>query len=305
MQLFHALESTPQNLIKGYFLSSFDALIRRLDIFNYYRVRGGTVIFTMYPAEAFRLRTKLVIENESSVSKNTNFALISSSPPFRQNPGIIDGTMRSVSLDLLYNPYGIFGAQKRAIAGTAGVEQAGSFMGGDFSYTILSARIRSKFPTLISTLPFPPTLSVTASGAATVSGKLPPQRYVAPLTSASVLSAQGMLRGMNPHDYYGDQFVTFTVEHNFRRIPFSAIGFDNTNLEFILNGSIARTWFTNRSLMIPAFPAADTKGWYYEAGVGISNILDLFRVDLSYRIQPSPQVVLTILGSDFLMGFLE
>jgi len=62
---------------------------------------------------------------------------------------------------------------------------------------------------------------------------------------------------------------------------------------------------TDEALRTLQFPVNDTGGWYYEAGIGVSNILDFFRLDLSYRFTQPGRVVLTLLLSDFVSGFAQ
>jgi hypothetical protein len=55
-----------------------------------------------------------------------------------------------------------------------------------------------------------------------------------------------------------------------------------SNLEIILFGAIAQSWFSS-SLQNPHLSGVVTNGWYYELGFGVSRILDLFRLDLTWR----------------------
>ena len=78
-----------------------------------------------------------------------------------------------------------------------------------------------------------------------------------------------------------------------------------SRLEFIITGAMARSWFSDQVLRTPQFPVHDTGGWYYEAGIGISNILDIFRIDFSYRFTQPSDVMLTLLLSDIMSGLVR
>jgi hypothetical protein len=116
---------------------------------------------------------------------------------------------------------------------------------------------------------------------------------------------QGTLRGVGSREYYGDRYAVGSIEYNFRRAPFALTGIKalyESKLEFIVIGAMARSWLTDEALRTPQFPVRDTDGWYYEAGIGVSNILDFFRLDLTYRFTQPGKVNLTLLLSDFVSG---
>jgi hypothetical protein len=61
--------------------------------------------------------------------------------------------------------------------------------------------------------------------------------------------------------------------------------FYENGIELIVHGAAAQTWLNT---------ASTSGGWYYEAGMGISRILDVLRVDLSYRISSPSGLYMTI-----------
>ena len=83
--------------------------------------------------------------------------------------------------------------------------------------------------------------------------------------------------------------MLLSVEHNFRRLPFLASGIPflyKSNLELIVFGSVAQSWLSPSALAGPP-TFKTTNGWYYEGGISISRILDIFRFDLTWRgIEP-------------------
>jgi hypothetical protein len=86
-------------------------------------------------------------------------------------------------------------------------------------------------------------------------------------------------------EFAGDRFVSLSVEHNFRSIPFLFLNIPflyRNSIELIVHGTVAQTW---SSSTLPF--GRTTDGWYSEAGLGISRLFGFFRMDVSYRfMQP-------------------
>ncbi|MFA6542237.1 MAG: hypothetical protein WCT99_11595, partial [Bacteroidota bacterium] len=132
------------------------------------------------------------------------------------------------------------------------------------------------------------------------------QRYFTPTTNLMAFVPLGVHHGIEPREIYGDRFATFAVEHNFRRILFAPLGIRwlmESNLELLISGTASRYWLSNNALRVPSFSAKETNGWYYETTAGIQNILDVFRVDVTWRLSSPRDVGVSIIASDFLTGF--
>jgi hypothetical protein len=116
-----------------------------------------------------------------------------------------------------------------------------------------------------------------------------------------------MLKGLNRREFYGDRFIAFTMDHNFRRVlfaPFDIQWLMESNLELIVEANASRSWFSGNERRTPFFPARDSHGWYTEASIGISNILDLFRFDVTRRFTSPAEWTYTLSVSDFIMGLI-
>jgi hypothetical protein len=111
----------------------------------------------------------------------------------------------------------------------------------------------------------------------------------------------GTLRGVRVKEFSGDKFVSLSVEHNFRRVPLLSTGIPflyENNLEIIAFGSIAQSWLSSfRQNLLSS--GVTTGGWYYEMGFGVSRILDLLRLDLTWRGKTPRGFVLTLSIADF------
>jgi len=220
---------------------------------------------------------------------------------YRSNPAIVEGTLRALTLTaafgnslqyLFSNPY---------LTAHGSVEYSShSLLKSDFDFTWISAGMKAKFPTYNLDLIFNPTLSISLSGGI-VTGTPPPQRMF-DLESSYYGSAWfGTLRGARVKEFSGDRFVSMSVEHNFRRVPLLATGIPflyENNLEIIAFGSIAQSWVPSTG-QSPLLSGVATGGWYYEVGFGVGRILDLFRLDLTWRGKEPRGFVVTLSISDF------
>ena len=184
------------------------------------------------------------------------------------------------------------------------MEYSDPFLKSDYSFTQFNLNLRGKISTMNYNLLFPPSLTVVLNAGGTI-GHLPPQRYFSLASNVSFVGEQGTLHDVGSREFYGDQYTECSIEYNFRRAPFALSGIKylyESKLEFIVFGSAARTWLSDEALRTVQFNVHDTNGWYYEGGIGVSNIADFFRVDLSYRFTQPSGVHLTILWSDFISG---
>ncbi|MGL6268050.1 MAG: DUF5686 family protein, partial [Chitinophagaceae bacterium] len=101
---------------------------------------------------------------------------------------------------------------------------------------------------------------------------------------------------MNRYEYIMDRYAGMQLEHNigngiFRLLPFNRV------LKFRQFWNMKMIWGdmteANRALNIsPDFPFVDLRGrTYMEMGTGVDNILRFFRLDLVWRLLPSPRPV--------------
>ena len=87
-------------------------------------------------------------------------------------------------------------------------------------------------------------------------------------------------KGLAPYEYVGDKLIALHVEHNWRTVPYQAIGFDfltDLNIDLITGFSILKMWnessyFRNQLL----------DKIYWEGYLSFGKILGVGRIDLSY-----------------------
>jgi len=165
-----------------------------------------------------------------------------------------------------------------------------SLTGGDFDFTRYDAVLSLSVPTFARSFLLAPGFRVRASTGGSW-GNLPVQRLFGIEGALSGFSPLGVMHGLTPRQFTGSGYAALCIEHNFRSLPFLALGipflYDN-GIELILFGGAARTWGA------PALPGMEMRGTYSEAGVGISRILDLFRADFAWRISAPRGFVFTL-----------
>ncbi|HTX17740.1 MAG TPA: DUF5686 family protein [Bacteroidota bacterium] len=238
-----------------------------------------------YGAPGLQTRIGYTDERETSLRNITEFSLLDRDRTYRLNPPAADGTLRSVTMDaefgstsdyLFRNPY--------FTAHTSLEYSSKSFLKSDFGFARAYGAFKLKFPTIDLNTFFNPTMSITFNGGILTGDRLPQRLFS--LESSYLGSAWfGGLRAARVKEFSGDRFYLISVEHNFRRLPFLASGIPylyNSNLEIIVFGSVAQSWLTPSALAAP--PVFNTThGLYYEGGLSISRILELFRFDVTYR----------------------
>lgn len=284
----------------------FGSLFSKDDYRDYFISRGWRSFLQgnfLYKGKTSNLTVELgfINERQSSLLQNTDFSLLGREKRYRGNPAIVEGTLHAVMLTAKYgntlqylfsNPY---------LTAHGAVEYSShSLLKSDFDFTRISGSLRAKFPTYNLNLIFNPTLSISLSGGI-VTGTPTPQRLF-DLESSYYGSAWfGTLRGARVKEFSGDGFVSLSVEHNFRRVPLLSTGIPliyENNLEIIASGSIAQSWLSSsRQNLLSS--GVITGGWYYEIGFGVSRILDLFRLDLTWRGKEPRGLVVTLGIADF------
>jgi Family of unknown function (DUF5686) len=297
---YDQVEDFPLVLVRDPFFNTFNGLLAHSDVYDYYAVHGVEAALIYIPASSWRVSLTGLSENQQSLAKHTEYSFFNRSQIYPDNPSIMDGRMNSFTLNARYAAMEVPGITRNAFSGLASLEYSDPFLMSDYSFVQLNLKFRGKISTMNYNLLYPPSLTVMLNTGITA-GHLPPQRYFSLASNVSFLGEQGTLHGVGSREYYGDRYTVCSIEYNFRRAPFTMTGIKTlyeSKLEFIVTGTVARTWFSDQALRTPQFPVTDTDGWYYEAGIGVSNIFDIFRVDLSYRFTRPSQVMFTLLLSD-------
>lgn len=260
--------------------------------FNYYRSEGFRVFSQFrYPVKDLSATVGFRSQNHHSLNTNTAYDLFSADN-YRPNPPINPGKMQSVdfitgyNIDESYN-FGVVSQNYIRFE----IEHSSDLLGSDFNFTRYETRLSWSFPTFYQRRFLSNTLDINLK-AGTFSGELPAQKLGIVDVSIGKTSPYGVMKAARGRPYKGEQYVSLNLEHNFRTIPFEAIGLQpvvERNIGLILFGGAARTWpdwesQTADALDPLAYQPRGTNGIHWEAGASLNSILGLFRVDFAARL---------------------
>jgi hypothetical protein len=237
-------------------------------------------------------------ERHDPASVNANFALFASdSIQFRGNPTIQSGnyTMLNGEFRYQFTPFRRISTGGFIFTGTHAIEGLSE---SSFSQATFQTFVR------MTTLPLW-RLDMRFSGGWSW-GDIPPQRFFSLESSIASTAGDGVLRGMNVKEFYGDRFAALSLEHSFGevipgvlRIPSIA----SFGIEFILTGSLGWTDFSQGARLLQELPSTTQTQdkYYYEAGIALNRILLFFRVDFSARMSQriTPEYRFTISSASF------
>lgn len=261
------------------------AVTNKSDYRDYFYSNGWRGTFQAQPLRRLSLHLEYRNEDQRSAANTADFSIFDRSKPFRSNPLIVDGTMRNVGVRLRYGdeevPFGLVTQNSAELE----VEHSNrGILASSFDFTRMIFRGEARIATFSSRLLFPPTLNIKLT-AGTSTGSLPPQRVFSLESRYDALGPFGVLRTGDVKEFAGDRFVSVSIEHNFRSMPFLLLDIPylyRNSIELILHGAVAQTW---SSSSLPF--GRTTDGWYSEAGIGLNRLMSLFRLDVSYRfMQP-------------------
>lgn len=286
-EVYRKLQNVPDGDFYSPFAISLMALIDKNDYRDYYLGTGWRGFISVQPSRRMSATLGFLNEKQTAMDVTSNYSFFSRNVPFRPNPPIIEGTMRSIQFDVLLGPQRSPLDLTNRNALELSVEHSSPSLGSEFDFTRYHGLLQWNIKTFSQSLLFSPVLRVNLI-AGTSSGTVPPQRYFTVDTRASGYAPFGTLRGGIVKEFVGDRYVMLNLEHNFRTVPFLVLDIPflyRNGIELIVHGSAAQTWLGKTST---------SGGWYYEAGIGINRILDIIRFDLTYRFKDPRRFYFTL-----------
>lgn len=265
--------------------TSVPSLLGYDDYFNFYRTAGFQLSTGYLPTKSrITYRLHYNYEEHRSINYKTSYDILGQSNVQRINPLIEDGTLSSIRLQLtsgdLKNNFGVI-----ALDGfNFNVEQSGKFIGSDWDYTRFSVNINKRFNTFYKKRFFPNALDMRLN-AGTYLGDLPVQKNGALDASFGYFTPFGSFKSKKYIPYQGASYVALNAEHNFRSVLLEMLGWrkaPQTGLSIIAFGGVGKVW--NPSSRVGQFGLTNNEQYHLEVGGSISNIFNLFRIDLTYRI---------------------
>ena len=269
---------------------------------------GGRDYYDYYRNERFRstlswrnrkLDTRFSVgvrlEEHASLDKKTDYDLLGETFVSRDNPAIEAGLLRAGTIGLHWGDEEDTGGFTGKKSFSLFIEHsAPGVIASDFDFTTYGAVLDWRFDTFFQRRLLPNTLDIKIE-AQTSRGDVPFQRLGAINGSMDVLSAFGVLKTRELGPYRGDRHLSVFWEHNFRTFPFELLGLQGlaqNALNIIVFGGHGRTWmrtpFEDNGGGLQSLPEPrnvyGTNGWHHEAGISLSGIFSLMRVDFAKRL---------------------
>jgi hypothetical protein len=277
LEAYRRLQPTPDGGYYGTLMNSLTSLIDKNDYMDYYYTIGWRSYITAQPTRRLSATASFIHERHYTAFSNTNYSLFYGNQPYRFNPAIQDGELRSIRFDLRIGPEAETLDLVSRNALEVSVEHSSpSIAQSDFDFTRYQGLLTASIKTFSQNLLFPPALRVQVSGG-TSRGHLPAQKIFTIDSRSSGYAPFGVLRGSRVKEFGGDKYIMINIEHNFRSIPFLLLDIPflyRNSIELLLHTSAAKAWVGNVST---------TDGWYNEAGIGFGRIFDILRADLTWR----------------------
>ena len=291
-EIFRRVDHRPDQGYYAPLTNSVAAVTAKLDYPDYYRADGWSGFLSLRPVDALRAEVSYRAEDHRSLELRSDFGIFGGSGPFRSNPAVEEGLLRSVGFSLYLGgepvPLGLVWRNSLQL----NVEHSSSsFLASAFDFTHYDAVASYSIATFGRDLLFPATLYARVS-AGTSSGTLPVQRVFDLESRFAGLGPFGVLRGGRVKEFSGTSYVALNFEHNFRSIPFLALGIPflyENGVELLVHGAVAQSWTSSPT------PYPPTGGWYSEVGLGLSRIFEIFRADLTWRLK-EPRLLAFTLG---------
>ncbi len=292
--VYHNIDHYPESEFFSPFTTTITSLFGRNDYYNYYMTYGWDAHYSIMPVPHLDATATYLSEDETSVVNHTNFSILSLGNTYRLNPPIMAGEMRSVELNIHYgNPPAPLNVIPVNAVDLSAEYSSPSMLASDFRFGRYHVTASYHFDTFLKNYLFPPQTQMMLEGGVST-GALPVQREFVLNSQIGGLAPFGVLRTALPVEYVGDRFVMFSVEQNFRNVPFLLLGIPalyENGMEVLVDASAAQSWLNGIST---------TNGWYYEAGIGLGKILGLIRMDLTYRLSKPYALFFSVGLSDVL-----
>jgi len=273
-------------------------LLGNAGYFDYYRSEGYRAFSNWeFPSD---LSLEFGFSSKDHITLRTHTAYdIVGKENFRLNPPIEEGHLQAIDLHIGYNldegyNFGLTGQKFIRL----GIEHSSDELGSDFDYTKYTGHLSWTFPTFYQRRLLANSLDINLRGG-TYSGDLPFQKWGLVDAAIGQSAPYGVMKAARNRPYEGEQYLGVTMEHNFRTIPFEALGLTSLverNIGLIIFGGAAKTWAPeSEELHYRFYRPNETNGIHWEAGASINGILGLFRLDFAARLdEPALLVNLSV-----------
>ncbi|MCX6168548.1 MAG: DUF5686 family protein [Ignavibacteriales bacterium] len=260
-------------------LNGANVLLGFNDQFNYYRSRSFSLGFGKYFGANILSNIKFVFDKQESLPELKYNSLFNTNRIVRVNPIIAEGNDNRISFNIRIgkNPN-----EYQPIASDGFIAQldvSNPILGSDFNYKRLRFISQITTKTLYEELFSSPYFLLGMEGGF-VLGDFWPQHRFTPNTALNIYSPFLSFKGLSPYEYYGDKMIAIHAEHNWRSVPYQALGLNfltDLNIDFITGINLLKMWTINSY-----FSSNNLNSVYWEAYLSFGKILGVLRLDFSY-----------------------
>jgi len=271
-------------------INTFKALFDKKDNFDYFYTSGYNVGANYRIIPQLRVGLSFDQQKQTTAYKNTDYSLRKRDVSFIANPIINDAFQRLIRVELRIDPNKFSGVDW-------GDGDISRFRVTQFPQITLGFRYSGK-NAFNSTYDFR-RFSVDImgqnyfnsffnirykTGGVIMNGQVPYQSLAFFNSATGTIDFFTIFRAMQYNEFLGDELFYFSFENNFGKLLWGGIPILK---KFNLIGFFAggRTEISKENYELAAFKNfLVTDGLYLEAGLGVSRILDLFRVDFAWRL---------------------
>lgn len=274
-------EAVQWQLLNPYpdWLNGANVLLGFDDQFNYYRSRSFSFGFGKYFNTKILLNVKFIFDKQEFLPELKYNSIFNVNRIARSNPIITGGNDNRILFNILIgkspNDYQPMASDGLIVQ----FDLSNPFVGSDFNYKRLRFISQVTTKTLYEELFSSPYFLFGIEGGF-VLGDYGQQHILTPNTALNVYSPFLSIKGLSPYEYSGDKMIAVHAEHNWRSIPYQALGLNiltDLNIDFITGINLLKMWnessyFSNNNL----------NSVYWEAYLSFGKILGALRLDFSY-----------------------
>lgn len=250
------------------------------DQFNYYLSTGYKIAVRKRLGRSISVKLSFLSEKQEYLKESKYQSIFATKRFVRDNPEILEGRDNRASLFFLFgkNPLDVQVIPENGLI--AQIDLSEPALNSDFKYQKFRLIGMVKTKTFYDELFVGPYLQFTID-AGIVTGDFGPQHTFSPNSRLAFYSPQGVFKGLKPYQFFGTEMLSLHFEHNWRTVPFQALGLDfitDLHIDLITGISALQMW--NKSdYFIESTPDKP----YWEVYVGLSRLFAFMRVDVSYN----------------------
>lgn len=272
-------------------ITSMPVLFGYSDYFDYYRNIGmETGLSYRFGRNIGTMSLSYLWEEHTGIDYTSNYDLAGREFVQRPNSYIEEGTLHAIQWTFARGEdrkaLGAVGANDYVFS----IEHSGTYLGSSWDYTRFKLDVYRTINTFYQRRIFPNTLNVRLN-AGTYLGDLPVQKNGVLDVAIGGFTPFGAFRAKRFLPYEGASYIALNAEHNFKSIPFEFFGWQGAakkGLSILAFGGMGKTWVKQEQvdefIQRYNFGPVTTEQWHMEAGLSLSNLFNLIRVDVAYRI---------------------